>query len=66
MTNTTENTIKIVNVRNEGDKRHVNMDRVKSTWIQEGEIVPDDIKILEEEYDLLIIDTKSEEENKEE
>ena len=24
MTNTTENTIKIVNIRNEGNKRHVN------------------------------------------
>jgi len=29
VTNTTENTIEIVNVRNGGDKKHINMDRVK-------------------------------------
>ena len=55
-----------MNIRNEGDKRHVNVNRVKPAWIWEGKIVPDDIEILEEEYDLLLIDTESKKENKEE
>ena len=56
-----------MNIRNVGDKRHVNVDRVKPAWIQEREIVPNNIKIPEEEeYDPLLIDTKSKKENKEE
>ena len=67
VTNTTDNTIEIVNIRNGGNKRHVNMDRVKPAWIQEGKIVPNDIKILEEEkYNPLLIDTELEKENKKE
>jgi len=43
------------------------MDRVKPAWIQEGKIVPNDIKILEEEkYNPLLIDTELEKENKKE
>jgi len=61
VTNTTENTIEIVNIRNGGNKRHVNgqsktcmdMRRRNSTW-------------QKEEYDPLLIDTESEEENKKE
>jgi len=59
----TENTIKIVNVRNGKDKRNVNIDRVKPAWIREGEIISDDIEVPEEEeYDSLLIDTESKEE----
>ena len=43
------------------------MDRVKPAQIQKREIVPNNIKILEEEkYDSLLIDTELEKENKEE
>ena len=43
------------------------MDRVKPAQIQKREIVPNNIKILEEEkYDSLLIDTESKKENKEE
>ena len=43
------------------------MDRVKPAQIQKREIVPNNIKILEEEkYDSLLIDTELKKENKEE
>ena len=50
-----------------GNKRHINIDRVKPTWIWKGEIVLNNIEISEKEkYNSLLINTESKEKNKEE
>jgi len=41
VTKVTENTVKIVNIKNRENKCHVNIDRVKPTIVREREIILD-------------------------